>query len=337
MPRGRILAAAFLAFAAGAARCAPPPKDDGCQPGPGQVALFGAPNFAPPCTLFGPGELAGTEAIVHAGKPARSLRVGPQSESLACRLNTSGRAQCSDARSDPFLPAGDQAIALLRIARWPVRAEACEPAPEELVVVSDRERRLCARLKPGNLASPAELGWGDDDNFGRPEPAAEIERRRRGGQLMHSADIGRVRAGSRVKARLCDRADFGGNCWSMQPGGYQLAARPPVRSVQVLRDCPVTSGEAVVHAQDGFWGLCVRLPVGRHESIAALRLEGRAARGVQVGRDVTVTACSEEGLKGDCAELAPGSSLDARELRSLAIVRAVRTPAASASAPAEGR
>ena len=200
MPRGRILAAACLAFAAGAARCAPPPKDDGCQPGPGQVALFGAPNFAPPCTLFGPGELAGTEAIVHAGKPARSLRVGPQSESLACRLNTSGRAQCSDARTDPFLPAGDQAIALLRIARWPVRAEACEPAPEELVVVSDRERRLCARLKPGNLASPAELGWGDDDNFGRPEPAAEIERRRRGGQLMHSADIGRVRT-----ARFDDR------------------------------------------------------------------------------------------------------------------------------------
>jgi hypothetical protein len=308
------------------------PADATCQPAAGQVALFGALQGLGPCTLRGPGELAGTDAITHAGKPAMSIKVGPFTEVLGCTLNPLGRASCRDVGNLPRLSDGTDALALLRIARWSALRDSCRPGTEQVTFHSRHEQRLCQRIGPGSYASPVVLGWGDVAPGGAFESRESIEQRRRSGQMMASAEIGLVEAGAGVKARMCEQNDLGGRCFTLAPGRRETLGSLNVRSVQVLRECARDAVEAIVHAEDGRWGTCVRLPVGRHDNTAALRLNGQPARTVQAGAGVKVLACTEEALKGECTEIAGGQTLDGRAVRSLTVTKTVTVLAPSPTA-----
>jgi hypothetical protein len=350
--------AAFAAWAVGllalstVAVAMPTPA---CQPKFNEIAVFAEPNYQGACAVHKGGRYLNANAIGLGGKPIRSILL-PDSDpkAMLCGVGRVGRdvrVNCEffesskrDVRFD-----GRSPFTYLDVARWQPFSDECEAQYDEVVLLrkhfgsheADLAFWMCRKLKPGDYPSPESLGLIDPEQGDGRERDAMLKRMREEGQLLMPSNVEQVLLGSPVRARVCEGADFTGRCaymvggsgygYLMKPRDAQAAWPKRVGSAQIYANCSLWPEAALVFEDDDMQGRCTELRLGRHDNMAALKLQGRAARALRVGSALQVTICSEEALQGRCREVAGGHRIKGLDIRSLEIRSAPATSASAAS------
>lgn len=343
---------ALQPLAAQPAPPAPParPTAPACQPGPGQVAVFGQPRFGEPCRVLRPGEYKGSDALGVGARGPQSILLGRGAgvEAELCGHDTFGEPRCRrlSRSEDSLLFGGGETISWIRVREGPSSGEPCalstSGSDDQVLVLEARVSAsggsvpFCLKLRPGDYPHQAAMGLAEPAGSGSAD-RREIDSWRQSGRFVRSRDLWRIVAGRGVRAQLCRQRDFAGNCELIGPGGARWGGREwQSMRVSSTPACGL-SGDAVaiVHALDGAWGRCAPLLLDEYPTIKSLSLDGVAPRTVQLGPRVVATACNEEHLMGDCRELAAGATLDRFQLHSLRLRRAPLppTPPASSAPP----